>query len=220
MLTIRRDDGHVDRHDPDLYFAPAPFAHEIPLLEKVDGPVLDVGCGAGRTLLWLEKRGVSATGVDLSRGAVEVARMRGCQDVRFGDIMDPELPFQGNTFRTAVVFGNNIGIGGTYAGAETLLRRLAHVVAPGGQLLVTGLDIANTDQEHHLAYHQHNIERGRPRGEIAMRFEYRGAVEDWIQWFHPEPDELERMAKATGWIVEDIGPAVGPFYTGVFYRVE
>jgi 2-polyprenyl-3-methyl-5-hydroxy-6-metoxy-1,4-benzoquinol methylase len=81
MLKIRRDDDHVDLHDPALYFVEAPFEHEVSLLKHTEGRVLDVGCGAGRTLLWLQRRGMRATGIDLSPGAIEVCRRRGCEDV-------------------------------------------------------------------------------------------------------------------------------------------
>ncbi|WP_147107142.1 class I SAM-dependent methyltransferase [Tateyamaria sp. syn59] len=218
MLTIRRDDGHVDRHDPALYFMPEPFAHEVALLNMVEGPVLDVGCGAGRTLLWLAGQSVAATGIDLSPGAVDVCRDRGCEDVMLADAMTDDLTRQGGPFRTIVVFGNNIGIGGTYEGAETLLRHLAHAAAPGARLLVTGLDVAKTDQEHHLAYHRRNLDKGRPRGEIRMRFEYEGAVGDWVPWYHPEPNELAKLANAAGWRIKSVGPSDGPFYAGVFEK--
>lgn len=216
MLTIHRDDGHTDTHDPALYFTPEPFSHEMPLLEEVEGPVLDVGCGAGRTLLWLGRQSVKATGIDLSPGAVAVSRARGCRDVRLGNVMDPDKEcLEDASFRTAVLFGNNVGIGGDYEGAEVLLRRLATVVAPGGRLLVTGLDIASTDDPRHLAYHRQNRDRGRPRGEIVMRFEYQGKADDWVRWFHPEPDELARLATTTGWAVDWIESARGPFFSAI-----
>lgn len=216
MLTIRRDDGHVDAHDPAIYFAPDPSAYEASLLRGVEGPVLDVGSGAGRTLLWLDRSGIAAAGIDLSPGAVEVAQSRGCKDVRLGDVMDATgETLENNAFQTAVVFGNNMGIGGTYEGAELLLRRLARVVRPGGRALVTGLDIAQTDAPHHLAYHRRNLEKGRPRGEIEMRFEYQGCVGNWMKWFHPEPNELERLAMSAGWSIERLGPVDGPFFAAV-----
>ncbi|CTQ50515.1 class I SAM-dependent methyltransferase [Jannaschia donghaensis] len=220
LLTIRRDDDHVDAHDPGLYFSSEPFPHEAELLRQAEGPVLDVGCGAGRTLLWLQGRGIAATGIDLSPGAVAVARARGCADVRLGDAMDPASDaLKDGRFRTITLLGNNLGIGGTFEGAATLLRRLAGVTAPGGCLLVTGLDIARTEVPHHLAYHRRNRDRGRPIGEIEMRFEYQGAVGEWVPWFHPEPVELQRLPMATGWVVERIGPAAGPFWAAVL-RLE
>jgi SAM-dependent methyltransferase len=216
MLTIRRDDDHVDSHDPSLYFAEAPFEHEARLLERAEGRVLDVGCGAGRTLLWLRNQGVAAIGIDLSPGAVAVCQRRGCEDVRLMDIMSPEADaISHGAFRTAVLFGNNVGIGGTLEGAGHLLRRLARAVAPEGCLLVTGLDIAQTSDPHHLAYHRQKRARGRPIGEITMRFEYEEEIGPWMQWFHPTPDELRELAIETGWSFEEISSSGGLFYSAV-----
>ena len=219
MLTIRRDDDHIDAHDPDLYFTEMPFQHEAGLLAQAEGPVLDVGCGAGRTLLWLEQKGIKATGIDLSSGAVKVSRLRGCRDVHHGDVMaEGSGLFEEQKFQTVVLFGNNVGIGGTIEGAATLLRRLAFLTSPDGHLLVTGLDIAQTDERHHIAYHDANLAKGRPRGEISMRFEYQGKVSDWVQWFHPEPAELELLANESGWNVVHVGPASGPFFAGTLRK--
>lgn len=219
MLTIRRDDDHTDAHDLGLYFAAEPFDHEADLLRRTEGPVLDVGCGAGRMLLWLQQRGMAAVGIDVSPGAVEVCRTRGCADVRLIDVMEARADALGEgAFRTAVVFGNNIGIGGTIEGARELLWRLARAVAPSGHLLVAGLDITQTAEPQHLAYHRRNRAAGRPRGEIVMRFEYEGGVGSWVRWFHPEPEELERIALEAGWTIVEIGSAAGPFLAAVLQR--
>lgn len=214
MLTIRRDDDHTDTHDPGQYFSDAPFAHENDLLAQAEGPVLDVGCGAGRTLLWLEERGMEAVGIDLSPGAVEVSRARGCKDVRLGDIMvDGTGVLAGHAFQTVILFGNNLGIGGTIEGAADLLNRIAQLTRPGGHLLITALDVTKTDNPRHLEYHRVNLSKGRPRGEIRMRFEYQGKVDLWVPWFHPEPFELRLLADQSGWDVVKMEPAKEPFYT-------
>jgi len=177
--------------------------------------------GAGRTTLWLQRRGIGTTGIDLSPGAVAVAQSRGCRDVREADVLtadDDVLPRA--AFQTVVLFGNNVGIGGTIEGATVLLSRLAGATMPGGRLLVTGLDIADTSDPHHLAYHARNRERGRPIGEISMRFEYEGTVGDWVPWFHPEPTELEGLAGSTGWTLKHRVPANVPFYAMVFEKPQ
>jgi hypothetical protein len=47
----------------------------LPLIGQ--GPVLDLGAGAGRASLYLQERGLAVTAVDASPGAVEVCRRRG-----------------------------------------------------------------------------------------------------------------------------------------------
>ncbi|MBU1168651.1 MAG: class I SAM-dependent methyltransferase [Proteobacteria bacterium] len=47
-----------------------PFAGKL----KVDDPVLDLGCGSGRDLLWLKTKGFQPTGVEKSRELARLAR--------------------------------------------------------------------------------------------------------------------------------------------------
>ena len=85
-ISVRRDDGFVDTHDAGLYFAAEPQAHEASVLKAVAGPVLDIGCGAGRHVLWLQAAGVDVAGLDISPGAVQVCRRRGCQRHCWGGV--------------------------------------------------------------------------------------------------------------------------------------
>jgi len=67
--------------------------------------VLDIGCGAGSNLLYLARNGYRPTGVDLSPGAVTVARARAGEanltvDVREGDAL--ALPFADGSFAALI----------------------------------------------------------------------------------------------------------------------
>jgi SAM-dependent methyltransferase len=59
----------------------------LPPLDR--GPVLDLGAGAGRAGLYLQRPGLAVTAVDASPGAVEVCRRRGVADVWLGEVNDP-----------------------------------------------------------------------------------------------------------------------------------
>jgi ubiquinone/menaquinone biosynthesis C-methylase UbiE len=50
-------------------------------LRRVMGPVLELGCGAGRDLAWLEGRGCQLVGADLSAGMLAEARGRARADL-------------------------------------------------------------------------------------------------------------------------------------------
>jgi SAM-dependent methyltransferase len=113
----------------ERYLGPADATDEW-LLRRVHGPVLDVGCGPGRHLRALARRGVFGLGVDLSVFAVEVARDRGTAAI-VRSIFD-EVPGAG-TWQTALLLDGNIGIGGSPA---RLLARLNALLRPGGEVLV------------------------------------------------------------------------------------
>ncbi|WP_290060943.1 class I SAM-dependent DNA methyltransferase [Amycolatopsis solani] len=63
------------------------------LAARVDGPVVDVGCGPGHVTAHLRSLGVDAAGVDLSSNMVELAR-RNHPGLRFdvGSMTDLDLP--------------------------------------------------------------------------------------------------------------------------------
>lgn len=194
-MRIHRDDGHIDDHDPAVYFRNDPLPFEEPALRRVRGQVLDVGCGAGRHLLWCMARDIPATGIDISAGAIDTCAQRGLDNLHQLDVMTNPLP---TGFDTILIFGNNIGIGGDFDGACILMRRLRDALAPGGQILATGLDIAATKNPVHLAYHARNQKAGKRRGEIEMQIEYQGQRDPWVRWYHPEPEEMPEIAKAAG----------------------
>ena len=113
--TLRRDDGLAE-DVPEMiasYFGP-PDETQLELLRGLSGRVLDVGCGVGRHVLWLQEHEIEAVGIDHSAGAVTVARERGCREVHMGTVAT--LDFADDHFDAAIMFGNNAGIGGTIEG--------------------------------------------------------------------------------------------------------
>jgi SAM-dependent methyltransferase len=127
-LVLREEGGATRRLPVDAWLGTAGAVDER-VLERARGPVLDVGCGPGRHIHALARRGVLAVGVDASPVAVALARRRGAT-VLEASIFD-RLPGAG-TWRTALLLDGNIGIGGR---PDALLRRLAALLAPGGLVL-------------------------------------------------------------------------------------
>jgi len=81
---VERDDGWIGPNSVEGYFADPEDWPEIvrSALDRVEGRVLDVGCGPGSHALYLQEHGHDVTGIDISPGAIEVARDRGVEDVR------------------------------------------------------------------------------------------------------------------------------------------
>jgi SAM-dependent methyltransferase len=128
-LMVRDEDGDLRPLPVDAWLGAA-GAVDKRVLDRARGPVLDVGCGPGRHVHALARRGVLAVGIDISPAAVALAR-RGGARVLEASIFD-RVPGAGG-WRTALLLDGNIGIGGR---PEALLARLAALLAPRGTILV------------------------------------------------------------------------------------
>ena len=128
---IRRDDGEVSNlpvrrwlggRDADDQFDSA-------VVGLCSGPTIDLGCGPGRLVTELVRRGVPALGVDQSATAVGLARRSGAPVLR-RDVFDP-LPATGR-WQTVLLADGNVGLGGD---PLRVLRRAAELLRRGGRCI-------------------------------------------------------------------------------------
>lgn len=194
---IRRDDGHTWKSSLNEFFTPRLEPPEHAVIHHAKGKILDVGCGAGRHILFFEERGFEVTGIDRSPFAIQVCKGRGCKRVMEMDIQDASLP--PHFFDTLLLFGHNIGIGGTLEGVAELLTILRKFIKPSGLLLLTSTDVSLTNKPAHLQYHLRNRQFHRYIGEIRMRIEYKNQVSNWFDWVHVDPLNLFILARMSGW---------------------
>ena len=128
-VRLRSDCGLDLAPDAGRWFD-EPDEHDLVAIEGLTEPVLDVGCGPGRIVAHLARRGTTALGVDVSAAALAHARSLGAP-VLLRSVFDP-LPGTGR-WGAALLLDGNIGIGGD---PTALLRRLHDLLRPGGIALV------------------------------------------------------------------------------------
>ena len=92
--------------------------------------ILDAGCGSGRNMIELARRG-PVTGVELSQTSVDIARARNSGEVIAGSVL--EMPFADASFDLAV----SLDVIEHLEDDLGALRELRRTVAPGGALLLT-----------------------------------------------------------------------------------
>jgi SAM-dependent methyltransferase len=138
QVRLVHDTGHVEHHDVTRWLRDADD-DDLRLIDRCDGPALDVGCGPGRLTSALALRQIPALGVDVCARAVAMTRARGACAIR-RDVF-ARLPGTGR-WQWVVLADGNIGIGGN---PERLLRRLAHLVCPGGGAVV---EVSPLDIDH------------------------------------------------------------------------
>ncbi|MDQ6648702.1 MAG: methyltransferase domain-containing protein [Actinomycetota bacterium] len=167
---LRYDNGATAPMDFDRWCAPL-TPGDSGLLARCTGPTLDVGCGPGRLTAELAHRGVPALGIDISPGALRIARDAGAAVLR-RSVFD-RVPGAG-TWSVVLLADGNIGIGGD---PVVLLRRAADLLGPHG-VVVCELDGPDT-----------------ATGPVRVRIEAGdGARSQWFDWAHVGVDAIAGIA--------------------------
>lgn len=223
--SIRREDGHVESdHSPEVYFAEPDefFPWESDLLTAARGPILDVGSGPGRMMLWAQEAGHRVVGIEASPRTVRVAMERGAHDVRLGRWQDLDTLLEPGErdFACVLLMGHNPGLAGDLEGFEQLLSLLHGVTAPEAALLLTSIDFLSTSDPKHLALQRALGASGRYPGAFRIRVEFEGCRGSYFPWLLVAPGDLARVARATGWRIERLEPSGEGHYGAVLRRSD
>jgi SAM-dependent methyltransferase len=216
---VERDDGYVDiSSGPEAYFQP--YAKWAPHMQKAIahacGRVLDVGCGAGRHALYLQKRGHDVLGIDVSPLAVKVARERGVKRSRVMSVT--RVSSRLGTFGTVLMFGNNFGLLGSESRGRWLLRRFHAMTDPQGRLIVESCDPYATENRCHLSYHKLNRRRGRMSGQLRIRIRYQRYATPWFDYLLVSQEEMSKIVRETGWHVARFYRSTAPAYAAIIEK--
>ena len=216
---IERDDGYLNVIETSGYFRDFHDWHQVEqkLANLVEGRVLDVGCGSGRCMKYFQEKGVDAVGIDFSMLAIEASKRFGVDNCQVMDATNLEFPE--NSFCTASLFGNGLGLCGI-EGSRHMLKGLSKVVKPNGLLVASSRDPKITSNPLHFTYHQRNREHGNPIGLIRLRVNFKEEKGDWFDLYMLEPHEVEGFIKGTGWSLERMIEAEDPTHAifGVVLR--
>ncbi|SEG14314.1 Methyltransferase domain-containing protein [Actinacidiphila yanglinensis] len=177
-LFLRRHDGWLLPLEVERWCAP-PDEADSTLLARCRGPVLDIGCGPGRLVAGVARRGLPVLGLDVNPIAVERTRVAGGAVLR-RSVFD-RVPAEGR-WGTGLLADGNIGIGGD---PVALLRRVRRIVAPAGHLLA---EAAAQEVDERLTV---RVEDG--RGRYGREF----------PWARLGPRALRAAARAAGWQIAE-----------------
>jgi SAM-dependent methyltransferase len=202
---VERDDGLIRAAAADRYFAqPADWApFERQALDLATGQVLDVGCGAGRFALALQERGLPVTALDVSPGAVDVARQRGVNHTVLGTVGGHAAA--GDRYDTFMLMGENLGLLESAERAREFLAELAAMARPGARIIAHGADPHQTDDPSHVRYQQRNRELGRMPGQMTIRVRHRDLASAWFDYLLCSPGELATLLRPTSWELTEVG---------------
>ena len=158
-------------------------------LSLCSGKVLDVGCGAGSHALYLQNMGISVTGLDASKGAIEVSKLRGLKNAIHGNLED----YQGQQFDTILVLMNGVGLAGTLNGLEQFFTKLKSLLKNNGQILLDSSDIIYMfeNDEDGGYWIPDNINY---YGEVSFSMEYKKQKSQSFPWLYVDYNTLQRAA--------------------------
>jgi SAM-dependent methyltransferase len=170
---VRHDDGRVHALPVHSWLGGhgADDVFDRTVVGMCHGPTIDLGCGPGRLVAHLVRRGIPALGVDQSATAVQLARRNGAPALH-RDVFEP-LPGTGR-WHTVLLADGNVGLGGD---PRRILVRASELLRRGGQCL------AEFD----------SAARGVRHGWV--RLESDRAVGPWFRWASVGVDSVERLAE-------------------------
>jgi len=169
---------------------------ETPTIEKkaLDlccGKVLDIGCGAGSHSLYLQEKGFDVMGIDISKGAIEVCKLRGINKVQKIDFWQ----LKNQQFDTILLLMNGIGLSYTLTNLSRFLNHLKSLLNPNGQILVDSSNIIYMFKTFEGDY---EVPHDRYYGEVQFTMTYKKQTSPKFNWLYLDFDNLEKYAQQAG----------------------
>ncbi len=159
------------------------------LLSK--GKILDVGCGAGSHSLYLQAKGHAVKAIDISEGAVEVAKKRGVVNVELKAIIDEDSQYD-----TILLLMNGTGIFQELSQVSKYLKHLKSLLKPNGQILIDSSDIKYMYEDDDGGYWQNM--NANYHGELDYFLSYKGEDELPMKWLYLDLETLNNACKTIG----------------------
>ncbi len=213
--VLEREDGYFDANTTGMYFADFEKwrEHEKKAIEYVKGRVLDIGCGAGRHSLYLQKKGLDVTAVDKSPLVVEVCKLRGVKKAMVLPLRD--IGFKPNTFDTILMLGGNFQLFGTPKRAQRFLKRFYRMTSKDAIILAEAVDPYATDNPAQLRYYDLNRKREKLAGQWRIRIRFQVFATKWFDLLLVSKEEMVEILKGTGWQVQAFIDTDSPAYIAI-----
>ncbi|MFD1614182.1 class I SAM-dependent methyltransferase [Gelatiniphilus marinus] len=160
-------------------------------LKLAKGWVLDVGCGTGSHSLYLQEKGVTVKAIDISRGAIEVAKQRGVLHAEVKNILA-----ETDAFDTILLLMNGTGIFQELSQVSKYLSHLKRLLKPNGQILIDSSDIKYMYEDEDGGLWQDM--NANYYGELDYFLSYKGEKELPMKWLYLDFNTLLTVCTSVG----------------------
>jgi SAM-dependent methyltransferase len=169
---------------------------DMPKIEKMalkfcKGSILDVGCGSGSHSLYLQEHGFAVKAIDISEGAVKVAKERGVKHTEVKSLLD-----ETDAFDTILLLMNGTGIFQEIIQVSKYLSHLKSLLKSGGQILIDSSDIKYMYEDDDGGYWM-DMNAGY-YGELDYFLSYKGKEETPIKWLYLDFETLKLACESVG----------------------
>ncbi|MFV2073328.1 MAG: class I SAM-dependent methyltransferase [Thermoanaerobaculales bacterium] len=167
---------------------------ELRALSLCRDRTLDLGAGAGRHALELQRRGHTVTALDVAAEAVEVMRDRGVKDARCGDLET----VRDEKFDTILLLMHGIGLVGDLAGLARFLEDAAEILTGDGRIVCDSADLGVVMGPKQMEILNRSGAGESYPGEVEFQLTFDGLVGDPYPWLFVDPRTLARFAEEAG----------------------
>ena len=160
-------------------------------LKLAKGFVLDVGCGAGSHSLFLQEKGLKVKAIDISKGAIDVARLRGVIHADEKNVLD-----ETESFDTILLLMNGTGIFQELSQVSKYVSHLKSLLKPNGQILIDSSDIKYMYEDEDGGFWVDT--NAGYYGELDYFLSYKGKKEASMKWLYLDFETLKLACETVG----------------------
>jgi 2-polyprenyl-3-methyl-5-hydroxy-6-metoxy-1,4-benzoquinol methylase len=185
-LFIEDDKGNKYPHSLSKYFRKYRQFEKLEkeIISLAKGKILDVGCGPGNYIPYLNKKG-EVLGIDISPKIIKVCKERGIENVKVVDVFKFKTK---EKFDTIVLLENNLGMAETIPRTKILLKKLGKMLNKNGKILTNSRDVTKGNYFNTKGLYYNG----------KMRIVWKNKKGDWICW-------ISFNDKLLGDICKDVG---------------
>ena len=146
--------------------------------------------------MYLQKKGLDITAIDISENAITACHMRGLENAKVQNILDVE----NEKFDTILLLMNGTGIFGSLAETSTYLQKLKSLLTPNGQILIDSSDIIYMFDEVNpeVSGGSKWVPADGYYGELTFTISYKNQTEKSFPWLYLDYNTLQNAAHANG----------------------